>query len=86
MPDYVPAASFIFECISALIAFGLPVGLGVWVCRSHKGAGHAILIGAFCFIVSVSVLGQILHAQGLSLGPGRAQDSAGPRPTPPQPG
>lgn len=76
MPDYVPAASFIFECISALIAFGLPVGLGVWVCRSHKGAGHAILIGAFCFIVSVSVLEQILHALVLSLCPGLTQNAA----------
>lgn len=76
MPDYVPAASFIFECISALIAFGLPVGLGVWICRSHKGAGHAILIGAFCFIVSVSVLEQILHALVLSLCPGLTQNAA----------
>lgn len=74
MPSSMPALSFVFSLISALLCFGVPVGLGVWVCRRRKGAAHAILIGAFCFIVAAMVLEQILHSLVLSLAPDLPQN------------
>ena len=74
MPSSIPALSFVFSLLSALLCFGLPAGLGVWVCRRHKGAGHAIMIGAFCFIVGAMVLEQLLHSLVLGALPNLRQN------------
>lgn len=74
MPSSIPALSFVFSLLSALLCFGLPAGLGVWVCRRHKGAGHAIMIGAFCFIVGATVLEQLLHSLVLGAVPNLRQN------------
>ena len=74
MPSSIPALSFVFSLLSALLCFGLPAGLGVWVCRRHKGAGHAIMIGAFCFIVGAMVLEQLLHSLVLGAVPNLRQN------------
>ena len=70
MPSSIPAASFFGALFSLLVAFGVPVGLGVAVCRRQKGMFHAIMIGAFCFIVGAYVLEQILHTVVLVTWPG----------------
>lgn len=52
-----------------LVLLGLPIGLGIAVTRKHKGSGYAIMIGAFCFIVSAYVLEQMLHSLVFTLFP-----------------
>ena len=61
MPTSVPFPSVACAMLSLLVIFGVPIGLGIAVNRKHKGSGYAIMIGAFCFIVSAYVLEQILH-------------------------
>lgn len=61
MPTSVPFPSVALATLSLLVIFGVPIGLGLAVTRKHKGSGYAIMIGAFCFIVSAYVLEQILH-------------------------
>lgn len=61
MPVSVPFPSVACATLSLLVIIGLPVGLGIAVTRKHKGSGYAIMIGAFCYIVSAYVLEQILH-------------------------
>lgn len=70
MPTSVPAASFFGALFSLVVALGVPVGLGIAVCRRRKGAFHSIIIGAFCFIVGAYVLEQILHTVVLIAWPG----------------
>ena len=61
MPTSVSFPSVACATLSLLVIFGVPVGLGIGVTRKHKGSGYAIMIGAFCYIVSAYVLEQILH-------------------------
>lgn len=41
---------------------GVPCVLGTLVCRRHKGAGHAIVIGIFLPIIGAYLLEQIFHS------------------------
>lgn len=61
MPTSVSFPSVACATLSLLVIFGVPVSLGIGVTRKHKGSGYAIMIGAFCYIVSAYVLEQILH-------------------------
>ena len=69
MPTSVPFPSVACATLSMLVIFGLPIGLGIAVTRKHKGSGYAIMIGAFCFIVSAYVLEQMLHSLVFTLFP-----------------
>lgn len=61
------AASYLCALLSAVVAIGAPCVLGALVCRRHKGAGHAIVIGIFCFVIGAYLLEQILHTVVLGL-------------------
>lgn len=72
MVSPVPVLSIVFCIVSALICFGIPVGLAIH-CIRHTPKGHgmmAICTGAICFIVSALVLEQIFHSLVLGLVPG----------------
>ena len=69
MPTSVPFVSVASAMLSLLVIVGLPVGLGIAVCRKNKNAGRAIMIGAFCYIVSAYVLEQILHSMVFTVWP-----------------
>ena len=56
------AASYLCALFSMLVVLGVPCVLGTLVCRRHKGAGHAIVIGIFCFIIGAYLLEQIFHS------------------------
>ena len=56
------AASYLCALFSMLVVLGAPCVLGTLVCRRHKGAGHAIVIGIFCFIIGAYLLEQIFHS------------------------
>ena len=75
MVSPVPVLSIVFCIVTALICFGVPVGLSIHcIRRAPKGHGlMAICTGAICFIVSALVLEQMLHSLVLSLFPAITQ-------------
>ena len=65
----VPVLSIVFCAITALIAFGVPIGLTVLCMRRSRSALMAVCTGALCFIVGALVLEQLFHSVMLSLFP-----------------
>lgn len=54
-------AAYLCALLSTLLVIGVPCVLGLLVSRRHKGAGHAIVIGIFCFVIGAYLLEQIFH-------------------------
>ncbi|MCX7903890.1 MAG: YhfC family intramembrane metalloprotease [Caloramator sp.] len=52
----VPSIKIIFMVITALIAFGLPIVLGIVFCKKFGGTVKAILVGALVFFIFQMVL------------------------------
>lgn len=69
MPASISATVFLAALFDLVLAFALPIGLALLLCRRHKGALRAVLMGAFCFIVGARVLEQLMHAVVFTLFP-----------------
>lgn len=64
----VPVLSIFFMGISALIGFGLPIGLFIFWRKKYELNAFATFVGSVCFIVFAMIFEQILHSIVLTRG------------------
>lgn len=61
MIQNVPIASIICMAVSALICFGLPIGLCIYAVKEKKARLGSVAIGAMTFIVAVQLVERLVH-------------------------